>query len=181
MVLSLQLIIRDGKQTKKGVVMPFQAWSNSLKEGSTVPDKYVFSGMGCTGENLSPPVQWKDAPTDTKSFAITVFDPDAPKIGGWWHWAVVNIPSDVNALEEGASNNNKLPSNAIEVETDFGDKHYGGPCPPQGDNPHHYIFTVYALKKPEVHLSPNSTPGSIKHDLEHDCLAKSSFTVEYKR
>jgi Raf kinase inhibitor-like YbhB/YbcL family protein len=161
--------------------MAFKAWSNALKEGSKVADKYLFNGMGCDGNNISPPLEWSNAPKGTNSFAITVFDPDAPKIGGWWHWAVVNIPSEVNVLPEGASNHNNLPKGAIEVETDYGDKHYGGPCPPSGDTPHHYIFTVYALKKKQVHLSPNSTPGSIKHDLEHDCLAKSSFTVEYGR
>lgn len=161
--------------------MAFQAWSNTLKEGKKIPAKYIFKGQGCEGGNISPPLEWKDAPPETKSFAITVFDPDAPKIGGWWHWAVVNIPSDVHLIEEGASNRNKLPPSAVEIETDYGEKHYGGPCPPKGDHPHHYIFTVYALKNKEVHLSPNTTPGSIKNDLEHNCLAKSSFTLEYAR
>ncbi|MBC7428493.1 MAG: YbhB/YbcL family Raf kinase inhibitor-like protein [Bacteriovorax sp.] len=161
--------------------MAFTAWSNSLKAGNTVPNKYIFSGMGCSGNNISPPLEWKDAPVNTKSFAVTVFDPDTPKIGGWWHWAVINIPANISVLPEGASNNNLLPAEAIEVETDFGEKHYAGPCPPQGDTPHHYVFTVYALKNKAVHLSPNSTPGSIRHDLEHAALAKSSFTVHYGR
>lgn len=161
--------------------MSFTVWSDTLSPGNTVPDKYVFNGMDCKGNNISPPIAWRDPPTDTKSFAITVHDPDAPHIGGWWHWAVVNIPPDVNNIPEGASNNHQLPAEAVEVKTTYGDAHYGGPCPPKGDRPHHYVFTVYALNKPAIHLSPNSTPGSIKHDLEHDCLAKSSFTVEYGR
>lgn len=161
--------------------MPFTAWSNALKPGQNVPDNFVFNGMGCSGKNISPPLEWKDAPTDTKSFAVTVFDPDAPRIGGWWHWAVVNIPAEVTALSEGASSSGTLPKEAREIETDYGENHYGGPCPPAGDNPHHYVFTVYALKNKEVHISPNSTPGSIKNLLEHECLAKSSFTVEYAR
>ena len=73
-------------------------------------------------------------PEGTKSFAITVFDPDAPTDHGWWHWAVLNIPSDVHKIEEDASAKGKLPQNAIEVLTDFGDSHYGGPCPPEGDH-----------------------------------------------
>lgn len=161
--------------------MAFVAWSSPLKAGTTVPEKYVFNGSGCRGKNISPPLEWKEAPANTKSFAVTVHDPDAPKIGGWWHWAVVNIPAEVTGLPEGASNENKLPPDALEIRTDFGDAHYGGPCPPKGDRPHHYVFTVYALKNKEVHLSPNSTPASIKNNLEHESLAKSSFTVEYGR
>ena len=161
--------------------MSLKAWSQSLKPGKTVPENYVFNGMGCTGKNISPPIEWSHAPPETKSFAVTVFDPDAPQIGGWWHWAVVNIPPDVHLLPEGASTNNALPEGAVEVETDFGDTHYGGPCPPQGDNPHHYIFTVYALKNRSVRVTPHTTPASIKKILEQDCLEKASFTVEYGR
>lgn len=161
--------------------MAFTAWSNSVKPGYPVDKKYIYSHMGCEGKNISPDISWSDEPEGAKSFAVTVFDPDAPNIGGWWHWAVVNIPKDVHAIPEGASNEERLPEGAVEVKTNYGDTHYGGPCPPQGDHPHHYIFTVYALKNETVHTTPNSTPGSIKHDLEHDCLAKSSFTVEYGR
>jgi Raf kinase inhibitor-like YbhB/YbcL family protein len=161
--------------------MSFKAWSPAFTAGNFVPKNYVFNSMGCDGKNISPPVEWSEAPPDTKSFALTVFDPDAPNIGGWWHWTVVNIPSNVAKLEEGASGQNKLPKEAKEIETDYGEKHYGGPCPPAGDSPHHYIFTVYALKHNEVHVTPNSTPASIKLLLEHDSLAKSSFTVEYGR
>jgi len=161
--------------------MSLKAWSSKLRPGLAVPESYVFSGMGCSGKNISPPIEWKDAPADTKSFAVTVFDPDAPHAGGWWHWTVVNIPSDIHALEEGASTNNALPSGAVEVETDFGDTHYGGPCPPKGDQAHHYIFTVYALKNRQVPVTPHSTPASIKKILEHDYLEKASFTVEYER
>lgn len=161
--------------------MPFTAWSSSLSDKKRVPENYVFNGFGCSGKNLSPPIEWSDPPPGTKSFAVTVHDPDAPKIGGWWHWTVVNIPANVTKLEEGASNENKLPKEAVEVETDFGDVHYGGPCPPPGDAPHHYIFTVYALKKGEVHVTPNTRPSSVKRTLEYETLAKSSFVVEYSR
>ena len=161
--------------------MAFTAWSGPLKPGRTVPENYVFNGSGCKGKNISPPLQWKEAPSNTKSFAVTVHDPDAPKVGGWWHWAVVNIPANVTQLLEGASNDNKLPKDALEIKTDFGDLHYGGPCPPKGDAPHHYVFTVYALKNEKLHVTPNSTPASIKNNLEHESLAKSSFTVEYGR
>lgn len=161
--------------------MTFTAWSGQLKPGKKVPENYVFNGMGCEGKNISPPIEWKEPPPNTKSFAVTVHDPDAPKMGGWWHWTVVNIPAAITKLEEGASNENKLPKEALEIKTDFGDVHYGGPCPPKGDSPHHYVFTVYALKNPAVRVTPNSTPASIKKSLEQESLAKASFTVEYGR
>jgi phosphatidylethanolamine-binding protein (PEBP) family uncharacterized protein len=93
----------------------FIAWSRSLKSGETVPNNYVFSGHGCGGKNISPPLEWDGAPSGTKSFAITVFDPDAPTDHGWWHWAVLNIPANIHKIEEGASNEGKLPLSAVEV------------------------------------------------------------------
>jgi phosphatidylethanolamine-binding protein (PEBP) family uncharacterized protein len=93
----------------------FIAWSRSLKSGETVPNNYVFSGHGCGGKNISPPLEWDGAPSGTKGFAITVFDPDAPTDHGWWHWAVLNIPANIHKIEEGASNEGKLPLSAVEV------------------------------------------------------------------
>lgn len=159
----------------------FNAWSGSLKPGEMVPESYVFKGHGCNGRNISPPLEWEGAPPETKSFAVTVFDPDAPTGHGWWHWAVLNIPPEIRKLEEGASNQGKLPENAIEVQTDFGDAHYGGPCPPMGDKPHRYIFTVYALKKEKLDVRKNIAAETIKKTLEENTLAKASFTMKYGR
>lgn len=161
--------------------MAFTAWSGALKPGVKVPENYVFNGYGCNGKNISPPLEWKEAPAGTKSFAITVHDPDAPKAGGWWHWAVVNIPASVHAIPEGASNQHILPKDAIEIKTDYGEAHYGGPCPPKGDNPHHYVFTVYALKNEKINVSSDISPATIEKNLEKESLAKSSFTVLYGR
>lgn len=161
--------------------MPFTAWSPSLKPGQRVPENYVFNGMGCHGKNISPPLAWREAPPATKSFAITVHDPDAPKSGGFWHWAVVNIPANVYQIEEGASNQHTLPKNALELKSDFGEAHYGGPCPPKGDKPHHYVFTVYAMREKALMMSSSTSPESIKDSLEHTSLAKSTFSVEYGR
>ncbi|MDD4972741.1 MAG: YbhB/YbcL family Raf kinase inhibitor-like protein [Bacteriovorax sp.] len=159
----------------------FTAWSGSLKSGETVPNNYVFSGHGCDGKNISPPLEWDGAPSGTKSFAVTVFDPDAPTDHGWWHWAVLNIPANIHKIEEGASNEGRLPLNAIEVVTDFGDAHYGGPCPPKGDKPHRYVFTVYALKKEKLDVNKKLKAESIKKNIEENSIAKASFTVKYGR
>lgn len=159
----------------------FTAWSSSLKPGEKVPESYVFNGYGCRGKNISPSLEWSKAPQGTKSFAITVFDPDAPTDHGWWHWAVLNIPPDVNKIEEGASNKGLLPKSAVEVVTDFGIAHYGGPCPPKGDRPHRYVFTVYAMKKDKLEVDKKLKAEDIKKSIEENSLDKASFTVNYGR
>src|SRR6476660_3164805 len=82
----------------------FTLKSTSFDMKKPLPMKQVFNGFGCTGENISPELEWSGAPKDTKSFAVTVYDPDAPTGSGWWHWTVVNIPSSVTKIDEGASN-----------------------------------------------------------------------------
>lgn len=157
----------------------FSVTSTSLSPGGFVPEQYL--GQGCDGDNVSPELEWTGAPSETKSFAVTVFDPDARSGHGWWHWTVVNIPNNVNKLEEGASNLNKLPKEAIEIQTDFHNKGYGGPCPPKGHSPHRYIFTVYAMGTENLNVDPNSTAEILKDRLEKSCLAKADFTVKYGR
>jgi Raf kinase inhibitor-like YbhB/YbcL family protein len=149
--------------------------STSFDSTRVVPEHFVFNGMGCHGKNLSPELEWKGAPEDTMSFAITVMDPDAKKPGGWRHWTVINIPKEVNHLMQGASGNNALPEGAIELKNDFNTRHYGGPCPPRGDRPHRYVFTLYALRV--EHLNPSV--DAIEETLEENCILKTSFYVNY--
>lgn len=155
--------------------------SPTLKVNQRVPEHFVFNGMGCSGDNVSPALEWKDAPSDTKSFALTVFDPDAPTDHGWWHWSVVNIPASVHSLPEGASHEKKLPTGAKEITTDFRQSEYGGPCPPKGDKPHRYIFTVYALKTENLDVNSEMMNDEVKNQIEKNCLEQASFTVTYGR
>ena len=157
----------------------FTVTSSSLRDGEFIPDKHVYQGMGCHGENLSPELKWGGAPVDTKSFAITCFDPDAPA-DGWWHWTVVNIPNNVNELKEGASNHGFLPRGCMEVWNDFEEKGYGGPCPPRGDKAHRYIFTVYALEVDSIYADAMETGQTLKNELEKKALAKTTLTVKYQ-
>lgn len=149
--------------------------STSFDSSRVVPENFVFNGMGCHGENLSPELEWRGAPEGTMSFAITVMDPDAKKAGGWRHWTVINIPKETNGLPEGASGNKGLPEGAEELTNDFKMKQYGGPCPPRGDKPHRYVFTLYALRVETIHPQVDS----IEETLEENCLAKTSFFVNY--
>jgi Raf kinase inhibitor-like YbhB/YbcL family protein len=153
--------------------------SNSLNAGQMVPEDFIFNGEGCNGKNISPQLEWQGEPEGTKSFAITVFDPDAPTDGGWRHWTVVNIPGNVHKIEQGASNNHQLPQGAVEVESDFEQTQYGGPCPPHGDNPHRYVFTVYALKAEHLNIDADADRVTVETSLEQNTLGKASFTVRY--
>lgn len=156
--------------------------SASWQNGQTMKDLYVFNSFSCKGSNLSPQISWSAVPKDTKSFAVTVYDPDAPTGSGWWHWTVFNIPADVTELKEGASlDPKKMPSGAVEGRTDFGKPGYGGACPPVGDKPHHYILTVYALKIDKIDLNGDSPGALVGYYLNQNAIAKASLTVTYGR
>jgi len=160
----------------------FKLTSADVKPDSTLPDKQVFNGMGCTGENLSPQLSWTDAPKDTKSFVVTVYDPDAPTGSGWWHWVVYNIPADAKELAAGAgSGKAELPAGAQQGRTDFGAPGYGGPCPPEGDHPHRYLFTVFAVKADKLDVKPDTSAAVVGFNLHFNTLAKAAIMGLFKR
>jgi Raf kinase inhibitor-like YbhB/YbcL family protein len=142
-----------------------------------------FNGFGCSGENQSPQLSWSNAPQDTKSFAITMYDPDAPTGSGFWHWVVFDIPADVNELVTNAGNIalNLAPKGAIQSKTDYGINGFGGPCPPEGHGFHQYIITVYALKTNTLGLDKNTNPAIVGFYLWNNTLAKASIVAYYKR
>ncbi len=155
----------------------FRLDSPELAPNTTVAGRFVYQGYGCRGLNLSPALNWSNPPEGTRSFVVTVFDPDAKGGAGWWHWVVYNLPATTRGLPEGAGSKpaKLLPAGAREGKTDFGESAYGGPCPPPGDPPHHYVFTIYALASDHIELSGTGfTP-------DQGVLARSSFTVRYGR
>lgn len=127
---------------------PFKLTSKTFKDGDTVPMSVVYDKMGCKGKNISPDLSWEGEPAGTKSFAVTLYDPDANTGSGWWHWTVFDIPASVHHLAAGAGDKGSkdLPQGAKMGRNDFGDSHFDGPCPPPTDAPHAYQYTVYALK-----------------------------------
>lgn len=160
----------------------FTLTSPTIKPGAKIADVQVFNGFGCSGKNVSPALKWSGAPKDTKSFAITVYDPDAPTGSGWWHWVIVNLPATTTELPEGAGNEGgKLPANAQQVRTDFGKPGWGGPCPPQGDKPHRYIFTVYALKTDKLDIPSDGTAALAGFMINANKLGSATFTAKYGR
>jgi Raf kinase inhibitor-like YbhB/YbcL family protein len=161
----------------------FALTSPTIKPGSTLGEAQVFKGFGCEGQNISPALKWSGAPKDTKSFALMVYDPDAPTGSGWWHWVVYNIPSSANELAAGAgaADGKALPAGSVQGRTDFGAPGYGGACPPKGDKPHRYVFTLHALKTEKLEVPPDASAALVGFMVHANSLGKASFTAKYKR
>ncbi len=140
-----QTSVRAPEAPREGRVIGLA--SSTFEPNGAIPLKMVFDR--CGGQNISPQLAWSGFPSATKSFALTCFDPDAPTGSGFWHWVVANIPASVTSFAENAAATG-LPGGAVEGFTDYGVSHYGGPCPPAGDPPHRYVFTLYALDIPSI-------------------------------
>ncbi len=139
--------------------------SKNFEDNSSIPSEFTGDGR-----DVSPQLSWEDVPAETKSFALSFADPDAP-MGIWIHWLIYDIPKDVRAIEQGG-----LPKGAKQIENDFGMKEYGGPCPPSGT--HRYIFTIYALDV--EHLEEVKKRNFFEKVAEHT-LDKAVLKGVYKR
>ncbi|HZD26861.1 MAG TPA: YbhB/YbcL family Raf kinase inhibitor-like protein [Alphaproteobacteria bacterium] len=160
--------------------------SDSFKDGDMLKQDHVLSadyGFGCAGGNKSPHLKWSGAPSGTKSFAVTCFDPDAPTGSGFWHWVVVNIPASVSELPLDAGNpaSGLLPDGALQVRTDFGAPGYGGACPPEGDVPHRYLFTVHAVGQDSLPVTADTSAAVVSFQLHFNALEKATLLALYKR
>jgi len=160
--------------------------SASFADGDYLGADHILSeayGFGCAGGNKSPKLAWSGAPAGTRSFALTCFDPDAPTGSGFWHWVVVNIPPATTSLALDAGNpaSGKLPAGALQTRTDFGAPGYGGPCPPEGDHPHRYLFTLHAVGVEALPVETDTSAAVVGFMLHFNTLAKSSLMGLYKR
>lgn len=157
--------------------------SNDFADGDYLGSAHILSadfGFGCSGGNQSPHLAWSDVPEGTESFAVTCYDPDAPTGSGFWHWVVVNLPAGTTELAAGAgSAGGSLPEEALQTRTDFGQPGYGGPCPPQGDHPHRYIFTVHAVGG-SLQADADTSAAVIGFQLNFNTLAKATLMGLYK-
>jgi Raf kinase inhibitor-like YbhB/YbcL family protein len=169
--------------TTPGWAAEFQLSSPTIKDQGKIGNEHVFAGFGCSGGNVSPALQWKGAPKDTRSFALTVYDPDAPTGSGWWHWIIFNLSPTLSSLpaNAGKPDGGTAPAGSIQSVTDFGQPGYGGPCPPQGDKPHRYVFTLYALKLEQLPLKSDASGAMVGFYLNQNMIAKASFTAFYGR
>ncbi|MGH8355546.1 MAG: YbhB/YbcL family Raf kinase inhibitor-like protein [Pseudomonas sp.] len=164
-------------------VSALELLSPDLQQGKALGQRQEFNGFGCTGPNISPALSWKDAPAGTRSFAITLYDPDAPTGSGWWHWMLFDLPATTQHLQAGASSGagKGLPAGSIQSLTDFGAPGFGGACPPAGDPAHRYVLTLHALKTPRLELGADAMPALVGFMLKANSLATASITATYAR
>ncbi len=158
--------------------------SAEITDGSIAKNEQVANVFGCKGSNISPSLSWSGAPSDAKSFAITVYDPDAPTGSGFWHWVAIDIPVSTTSIPKDAGDVKKklMPKGTIQIRNDFGFDGYGGPCPPPGDKPHHYVLTVYAVDADKIEgANSKASAAVIGSNLHFHGKAKAELHWTYSR
>jgi Raf kinase inhibitor-like YbhB/YbcL family protein len=163
-----------------------QLTSTSFNDGDYLAMDHVLAsefGFGCAGGNTSPHLAWSGAPEGTRSFVLTCYDPDAPTGSGFWHWVVVNIPPDVTELPRGAGDpkSGLLPTGALQTRTELGLTGYIGPCPPEGDHPHRYLFTIFAVGVDKLPVTEDTSAAVVGFNLHFNTLAQASLMGLFKR
>jgi Raf kinase inhibitor-like YbhB/YbcL family protein len=155
-------------------VPSFSVSSDDIADGVRLGDAQVADSMGYSGANQSPQLAWSGFPSGTKSFAITVHDPDAPTGSGFWHWCVVNLPATVTSLPSGAGrvDGSQLPAGALQLRNDAGVRGYLGSAPPPGDAPHRYVTTVHAVDVDRLDIDPDATPAIAGFNLRFHAIAR---------
>ncbi len=153
--------------------------SPQLSANAPIAMAHVYTR--CGGQNVSPQLRWHDPPAGTRSFAVTVFDPDAPG-GGFWHWIAFDIAVGAHGLNAGAGapHSGNAPGDTVQLRNGFGEVGYSGPCPPPG-KPHRYVFTVYALDVPELGVSGDASPETALAAIRKHALAQASLTARFGR
>ncbi|MFQ4148004.1 YbhB/YbcL family Raf kinase inhibitor-like protein [Arthrobacter sp. LAPM80] len=156
----------------------FELRSGSFADGETFAPAQVNPSVHPDGKDLSPQLSWSGFPAGTRSFAVTMFDPDAPTASGWWHWAVADLPVGVTDLAEGASAT--LPAGALTLKNDAGSPAYMGSAPPAGHGPHRYMVVVHALDVQSLGLDPEASAAALGFNLHFHTLARARLTALFE-
>jgi Raf kinase inhibitor-like YbhB/YbcL family protein len=159
----------------------FTLTSSSVTNGQSLSKPQVSGIMGAGGEDVSPQLSWSGFPDETRSFAVTVYDPDAPTLSGFWHWAVANLPSDVHELAEGVGEGSNLPGGALTLLNDAGQRRYIGAAPPPGHGPHRYYIAVHAVDVDELELTEDASPAYLGFNLFQHAIARAYIHATYEQ
>lgn len=160
-------------------VASFELKSDDVADGQTLPAAQVSGIMGAGGNDASPQLSWSGAPAGTQSFAVTMYDPDAPTASGFWHWAAFNIPAGVTELPSGASGDG-LPGQAVQLKNDAGTVGYIGAAPPAGHGPHHYYVVVHAVDVPSLDIPDDSSPAYLGFNLFSHSIGRATLVPVYE-
>ncbi|MFD8599137.1 YbhB/YbcL family Raf kinase inhibitor-like protein [Kitasatospora sp. NPDC059646] len=158
-------------------VPTFTLTSSEVTDGGRLGEEQVYQGG-----NRSPQLSWSGFPAETRSFAVTCFDPDAPTGCGWWHWLLFDLPASVTELASGAGTGEfpGLPAGAVHGRNDYGTRDFGGAAPPPGHGPHRYVFTVHALGVDSLGLDADTSAAAISGTLGFHALARATVVAEYE-
>jgi Raf kinase inhibitor-like YbhB/YbcL family protein len=163
-------------------VSTFEVLSNDVAHGETIAQPHRSGVFGAGGEDVSPHLRWSGAPEGTQSYAVTIYDPDAPTASGFWHWAVFNIPAAVSELPTGAgdSSGSGLPEGSVQLKNDGGTVGYVGAAPPAGHGPHHYHVVVHAVDVAHLDLPPDASPAFLGFNLFGHTLGRAMIIPIYE-
>jgi Raf kinase inhibitor-like YbhB/YbcL family protein len=160
-------------------VASFTLESDDVKDGERLANAFVHGSAG--GENHSPQLRWSGFPAETRGFAVTCYDPDAPTGSGFWHWVLPNLPAATKELARGAGSGGELPAGAFHVRNDFGESAYGGAAPPPGDRVHRYVFAVHALDVEQLEATPEASCAYVGFNLTFHVLSRATLRPTYQR
>ncbi len=159
----------------------FTLTSESVTDGQPLANDQVSGIMGAGGADVSPQLSWTGFPAETKSFAVTVYDPDAPTASGFWHWAVADLPATVTELPAGAGDGGDLPGGAVTLTNDASLRRYLGAAPPAGHGPHRYYIAVHALPVESLELPEGATPAYLGFNLFGQAIARAVIHGTYEQ